>query len=223
MFATRHPLYNLFKGLKGGVYTIEGIIGVGKTTFGRSVEKFLNDIGLKAKFFPEYVNKELLAQYISDMKRYAYTFQMIMLCKRIEIYREAERFAESGGIAFVDRSIIGDMTFARMQKDNGNFSASEWETYLGLMRQEIQLTPAASLFLKCSPETSLRRVHERGIQDEIKGYSLAYMQQLSDAYDETITACTDVRHITLDWNAPVDIVDGCINTELVHAIVSKLL
>ena len=35
--------------------------------------------------------------------------------------------AKKGGIALIDRSIIGDMTFARMQKDNGNFTEEEWQ------------------------------------------------------------------------------------------------
>ena len=130
MFSPRNEDYDTFKSLKGGVFTIEGVIGVGKTTVGRSLEKYLNDIGIRANFYPEYVNKELLAQYIGDMKRYAYAFQMIMLCKRIEIYRDAERYADTGGVALIDRSIIGDMTFAKMQYDNGNFTKDEWESRL---------------------------------------------------------------------------------------------
>src|SRR4051812_7244364 len=114
MFAERSALYCRFKSLKCGVFTIEGIIGVGKTTLGRSLEKMLNDNGIATKFFPEYVNKDLLGQYIGNMHRYAYSFQLIMLCKRIEIYREAERFAATGGVAIIDRSIVGDMTFALM-------------------------------------------------------------------------------------------------------------
>src|SRR5687767_9035911 len=113
MFTNRDPNYDKFKSLKGGVFTIEGIIGAGKTTLGKSLEQFLNECGIKTRFFPEYINKDLLSQYIGDMKRYAYSFQLIMLCKRIEIYRIAEAFASTGGVALIDRSIIGDMSFAR--------------------------------------------------------------------------------------------------------------
>ncbi|CAH6420524.1 Hypothetical protein HVR_LOCUS1214 [uncultured virus] len=38
IFASRNPLYEKYKSLRAGVYTIEGIIGVGKTTLGRSLE-----------------------------------------------------------------------------------------------------------------------------------------------------------------------------------------
>ena len=83
-----------YESLRYGIYTIEGIIGVGKTTLGKSLEKFLNERGIKTKFYPEYVNKDLLDQYIKNMKQYAYSFQLVMLFKRLEIYREAVRFSK---------------------------------------------------------------------------------------------------------------------------------
>lgn len=223
MFATRDPLYNKFKALKGGVFTIEGIIGVGKTTLGRSLEAFLNSIGLKARFYPEYVNKELLSQYIGDMKRYAYSFQMVMLCKRIEIYREAERFANEGGVALIDRSIIGDMTFARMQKDNGNFTDDEWRIYLSLMKQEIQLTPTASVYLYCTADTSLARVKQRGIEAEIKGYTREYMEQLHKAYEVSISECTNVKHIWIGWDTSMKLENGLLTNNLTQEILAMLL
>lgn len=223
MFASRHPSYNKFKSLKGGIFTIEGIIGVGKTTLGRTLEKYLNEIGLPAKFFPEYVNKELLAQYIGNMKRYAYAFQMIMLCKRFEIYKEAERFAATGGIAIVDRSLIGDMTFARMQRDNGNFTEDEWSTYLAFAKQEMPLTPTASIYLRCTPDTSLDRVKHRGIEAEINGYSHNYMQQLHDAYEVSINECTNVRHIPMEWDSPILDGSNLIPEDGVVKILEKLL
>ena len=223
MFATRNPFYNKFKSLRFGVFTIEGVIGVGKTTVGRSLEKFVNEIGIPCKFFPEYVNKELLTQYISNMPRYAYSFQMVMLFKRIEIYRDAERFASNGGIALIDRSIIGDMTFAQMQKDNGNFTSDEWNIYLSVMQQDIQLTPTASLFLRCSSDTSLERVKKRGVQAEISGYTLEYMDQLCKAYDKSISECNNVRHIMMNWDSPLKIENGYLANELVCEILEKLL
>lgn len=223
MFADRDPLYDRFRQLKGGIFTIEGIIGAGKTTFGKSLESFLNNIGLKTKFFPEYVNTRLLSQYINDMNMYAYSFQMIMLCKRIEIYREASRFAEKGGIAFIDRSIIGDITFARMQKDNGNITEDEWNIYLSVVRQEIQLTPTASIFLCCSPEVSLQRVKLRGISAEINGYTYDYMKQLSDAYQVSISESTNVKHIILGWDDSAEITNGVLSNNSVRSVLEKLL
>ena len=223
MFNQRHPLYNKYKSLKCGIYTIEGIISAGKTTLGRSIEKFFSNIGIEAKFFPEYVNKDLLGQYISDMPRYAYGFQMIMLCKRIEIYRQAEEYAKTGGIAIIDRSIIGDMTFARMQKDNGNFTQTEFDIYLSVMKQEIQLAPTASLFLKCTSQTSLERINKRGIEAEINGYSIEYLQQLYQAYNLSISQCNSVCHVIVEWDKSNNVENGYLRETTICDILDLLL
>lgn len=223
MFTERHSQYNTYKSLKSSVFTIEGIIGVGKTSLGKSLEKYLNNINIKAKFYPEYVNKELLCQYINDMKKYAYSFQLVMLFKRIEIYREAERFAASGGVALIDRSIIGDMTFAHLQKNNGNFTDEEWETYLSVMKQEIQLTPTASIYLKCTLDIAMQRINKRGIEAEIKGYTIEYLEQLNDAYECAIANCINVRHIPINWNSDVITDNNYLNDDSVISILNLLL
>lgn len=223
MFASRNPLYNKFKSLRCGIFTIEGIIGVGKTTMGRALEKFLNDNGIPCRFFSEYVNEDLLTQYIADMPKYAYAFQMIMLCKRIAVYSDAERFAATGGVSIIDRSIIGDMTFARMQKDNGNFTSREWDIYLSMMRQEIQMTPTASLYLRCSTKTALKRIKKRGIQAEIDGYTAEYMDQLYNSYETSIRQCSNVRHVILDWDNTALSESGYLTQKLVCDVLEKLL
>lgn len=81
MFTNRHPMYEKLRSLKGGIYIIEWIIGIGKTTLGTSLENYLNNIGLKCKFYKEYYNEDLLNQFIGDMKKYAYFFQMMMAVK----------------------------------------------------------------------------------------------------------------------------------------------
>ena len=222
MFKDRNPKYNSFKSLKGGIFPLEGIIGVGKSTTGISIVDFLNNIGINAKFFPEYVNKELLDQYISDMKKYAYTFQMVMLCKRIEIYRDAERFAATGGVAIIDRSITGDFVFATMQHSLGNITDQEFEAYKSLMKQEIQLIPTVTIYLKCSADVSLCRVKNRGIQSEIEGYNFSYMKNLENAYDKVMNSDSIGKCITIDWNISVQIVNGRLLDEMVQDILERL-
>lgn len=112
----------------GRIIAVEGGIGAGKSTFGQTLTEYLTDSGLRARYYPEYINQKLLSQYIGDMKKYAYSFQMVMLTMRINIYREAVDFARTGGIAVIDRSLVGDYTFAKMQKETGRISDSEWES-----------------------------------------------------------------------------------------------
>ena len=60
MFIDRSSMYEKLRSLKGGIYIIDEIIGVGKTTLGTSLENYLNDIGLKCKLYKEYYNEDLL-------------------------------------------------------------------------------------------------------------------------------------------------------------------
>lgn len=202
MFKTRHPMYEKFRSIRGGIYVIEGIVGIGKTTLGFSIENYLNKIGIKCKFFREYVNDDLLKQFISDMKKYAYCFQMIMIMKRIEIYREAEEFTKTGGVAFIDRSIPGDMVFAELHYKDGNISQEEYNIYNKFIKLESLPTPTACIYLKGDPLVSLERIKIRGIEAEIKGYNIDYVTKLKDIYDEIMKKCDNA--IPLQWeNIPM--------------------
>lgn len=199
MFSPRHSDYEKYRSLRGAIVTLEGCIGAGKSTAGRSMEEYLNRIGIKARFFPEYKNELLLGQYIKDMRKYAYSFQLLMLAKRIAIYGEAGRYAKKGGVAIIDRSLLGDMTFARMQWRSGFFTDEEWTVYINSMVSEIQLEPTAILFLDCTPETSLHRIQKRGIVEEIAGYNIDYLQALHEAYVESLHK-TSARSILVNYD-----------------------
>lgn len=223
MFMSRHPDYTTYLPLRGCVFTLEGLIGVGKSSLGRSLELTLQNAGHRAQFFPEYCNAELLRQYISNIPAYAYAFQLFMLSKRIEIYREAEKYAASGGVAIIDRSILGDFTFARMQHKAGCISDEEFKVYCSVMRQEIQLTPTINVFLTCSPQVSMERIKLRGLQPEVEGYELAYLQQLSDAYACTLREAKNVNHLFLPWEDNVGMVDGLLPAETSRNVLITIL
>jgi len=200
-----------FAALRGSLITLEGLIGIGKTTLGRALASYLISRGLQARFYPEYVNEEFLRGYINDMKKYSFSFQLFMLQKRIEIYREARKFAQEGGIAIIDRSINGDYTFALMQHRKGFFDEEEWNIYRSILRKEELPEPTLTIYLMCSPETSLRRVVKRGIRSEIQGYSLDYMNELHQAYIRTIQESIQHPLLELDWDT-----DRSINEETIE-------
>jgi len=223
MFINRHPMYEKLRSLKGGIYIIEGIIGVGKTTLGISLEKYLNDIGLKCKFYKEYVNEDFLNQFIGDMKSYAYFFQMMMAVKRIEIYKQAEDFSKLGGISFIDRSLIGDITFATMHYNNGNISDDEWKIYNNFIKNEKLLTPSACIYLQCNSETCLNRIKNRGLKSEILGYDINYLNKLNNVYEIVILNNTNLKTIVLDWNKQLNLLDKIISEDYIIEILDLLL
>lgn len=203
LFQSHPSEYYTYRHLRGSVIAIEGVISVGKTTLGNKLVDFFNGIGLTARFYTEYVNPELLQQFISNMPKYSYSFQMIMLCKRIETYRQALEFSKTGGIAILDRSLLGDRTFALMAHENGHISDAEWECYLSMVKHEIMMEPDWILFLDCEVETAMSRIRKRGNQDEITGYSRQYLEKLNEMYHKAMDS-TSQRVVKMDWNRVVD-------------------
>ena len=209
-----------FRCLVGAIIGLEGLIGAGKTTSGRSMVKFLNKNGLKAKFFKEFVNPKLLKQYISDMNKYSYTFQIIMEMKRLEIYKQAFEYAKTGGIAIIDRTLLGDMTFALMQYQNGNYTEDEWETYNDILRNGTDLAPSLVVYFKTTPATAYERMVSRGYKSEKDGYTIDYFQTLHSKYDEVMErAKKTICVLDLDWNKDKKVVDGNIkDSEVVNLL-----
>lgn len=223
MFHLRESQYNKYRHLRGGIFIIEGLIGVGKSTLGSSIEHYLNSIYISCKFFPEYTNKSLLDQYISDMSKYAFTFQLFMLSKRIEIYRQAEEFSKTGGISIIDRSIFGDMAFAYMQKKKGFISESEWKIYLDIMKQEIQLEPTAIIFLDCNLDSCLERLNKRGDKVEISGYNKNYYESLNDAYEYIMNNYNNTKLTKIDWNRFFDFDGPYLKKEIIQDFLQNLI
>lgn len=203
LFKTHPAEYYQYRRLRGSIIALEGLISAGKTTLGKHIESYLNGINIPCRFFPEYVNPDLLDQFIKNMKKYAYSFQMIMLCKRIEIYRQALEFSKLGGVAIIDRSLWGDMTFAKMQHRQGNISDEEWDCYCSMVKHEIMIEPDVMIYLDCNIETSMARLKNRGNRNEVNGYSSEYLKTLDDTYKEEFQKW---KHslIVMDWNHYID-------------------
>jgi deoxyadenosine/deoxycytidine kinase len=197
-FTKPHQDYYRYTCLRGCIFVLEGLIGVGKSTLGKSLETTLNDVGVSATFLAEFVSSDLLEQYISDMGKYAYTFQMIMLCKRLEIYREAQRRAKQGEVVFVDRSLVGDYVFALLHSRCGNLSEEEFQIYQAMLHSEKPIEPTTTLFLQADVPTCISRAAKRGRKSE-DAYDTKYFEALSSTYDEVFAQmsppCT-----TVDWS-----------------------
>ena len=196
------------RSLRGSIIVIEGLIGAGKSTLGKGLAEYLNRIGIKARFFPEFVNHDLLGLYIGDMEKYAFPFQAIMVKERLAIYQKAAEYSATGGISIIDRSLIGDLTFAKMQKDKEFFTEKEWLTYNSLLKNDDNITPSILIYLECQPQKAFDRMKKRSHESEVDGYTLGYFEDLDKAYKETLNS-EEVEEIlcSIDWNVDRKITD----------------
>lgn len=166
------------------VIVLEGGIGVGKSTAGKAIEQALKSAGIEVRYYPEYVVDSLLKMYLKDREKYAGSFQMIMLIKRISTYLEARNFAERGGVAIVDRSILGDIAFAHMNYKDGKINEEEFSVYLDMVKKDLKETPDITIYLDCTIDQQMERIKTRGNKDEVKAYDRFYLSSLKDAYIE---------------------------------------
>lgn len=218
------PLNNLTDNFfKGIVLILEGLIGTGKTTLGKSLEAYFIKAGIKCKFFTEYKNDDLLNMYLRDKEKYAFHFQSIMIIKRIEIYKEAMDFSKQGGLAIVDRGIMGDMAFAKMQFDNSYFTDEEYKVYKSLIKKEKLQVAHITVFLKTEPEVAFERMKNRGNEEEKKSYSLNYFQELEKAHLEVFKNNIEISVTEFDWNEEKQISYSHLNENTIRNFLNSII
>ena len=198
--------------MRGRILIIEGLISAGKSTAGLEIVKFLEEHGIKAKFFPEPLIPSLLKLFLSNQPRYAFAFQLAMLIKRQAIYREAYQLTEQGYCCVIDRSLYGDYCFALMHKQRGNISEkttlndnapTEWGSYLDTLHSEQFEHPDYVVYLKVTPEVAIERCKRRD-RDGEKVYDINYFSELCYRYDSVIPSSPANNMIVLDWNKDRD-------------------
>jgi len=207
--------------LRGKVLILEGLISAGKSTAGQELIRYVTNLGIKCKFFPEPIIPGLLQLFLSDQKQYAFAFQLAMLVKRQSIYREAYEYAAKGYFCIIDRSLHGDYCFALLHHSRGNISdksenivepiveggyaiekgPSQWKAYLEVLHGEQFEHPDYVVYLEVSPETAIKRCASRDRKGE-GSYDRKYFEELCNVYSSVIPSSPAKSIIVLDWNAP---------------------
>ncbi len=171
-----------------GIIILEGGIGTGKSTLGKSIVEYYNSKGLPSVYLPEFGDIDLLNYYISHMKEFAFSFQTIMIRERINLINKALRLIEEGKyLVVVDRGIIGDLCFAKMLHKEGYISDEQYKIYGNLATLDSITNgggvPIRIVYLRNHVDVLLKRIKKRGIESEIKGYNNKYLEDLLSIHD----------------------------------------
>ena len=120
----------------------------------------------------------LLNRFHHDHK-WAFPMQLNFLVTRFAQYLCASE--EDNYI--LDRSVFGDKVYAMMYYRNGYFKDSQLGCYLTLYDSLLRYVRKPKLFIivRCSFDEIMRRIHDRGRQDEIDA-GVEYWKSLYDAY-----------------------------------------
>ncbi len=155
-----------------------GNIGVGKSAFARTLGERM---GWPVYYEPVAENPFLEAFY-ADMRRWAFHLQIYLLAER---FKAQKQFVEKGQPFIQDRTIYEDgEIFARVLHERGAMEAREFDSFLALFRQMVELLPFPGLllYLKARPETLVARIAARGRACE-GSVTKEYLAQLAGAYD----------------------------------------
>lgn len=155
---------------------IDGVVGVGKST----LMNILQDEGY-IPFEEPVVDNPILEKFYYDRERYSFPLQIFFLNKRFKNIKDASQIKN----AVMDRSIYGDVIFAKMLKDAGEMSNEEFDLYIELFQNMLEHCKAPKLlvYLEVGVEEAMRRINKRGREYE-KIVERDYWEQLNENYRE---------------------------------------
>ncbi|MCX7695903.1 MAG: deoxynucleoside kinase [Caloramator sp.] len=164
---------------KGGFWNmlvIDGVVGAGKTT----LMNILKSEGFIPFEEPVY-NNPILEKFYYDRHRYSFPLQIFFLNKRFKHIKEASLIEN----AVMDRSIYGDVIFAKMLMESGEMSKEEFELYIELFENMLEHChpPKLMVYLEVSVDEAIRRIYQRGREYE-KVVERAYWERLNKHYQE---------------------------------------
>lgn len=159
---------------KWPMIVVDGVVGVGKST----LMNILAQRGLK-EFAEPVVDNPILEKFYYDRARYAFPLQVFFLNKRFKHIKEASLINN----CVLDRSIYGDVIFAKMLCDKGEMSIEEYELYKELLENMLEhvQAPKLMIYLEASVDEAMRRIEKRG-RDYEQVVERAYWEELNSEY-----------------------------------------
>jgi deoxyguanosine kinase len=173
---------------------VEGVIGVGKTTLARMVQKEFG-AQLVLEVFEE---NPFLSDFYTDRARYAFQTQIFFLLSR---------YHQQRGLAAIPRPLISDYMF---DKDRlfaqVNLDGVELQTYYSVQEAlaENISRPDLVVYLKADTDTLMSRITARDRPYE-RNMEAAYIDSLRIAYDRFFAAYEAAPVLMIDTN-PIDFV-----------------
>ena len=193
--------------------SIEGNIGVGKTTLITFLKNNLRWVDhLPVVYVDEPVDewtavcsddgKTMLELFYSDPKRYAFSFQMMAYISRLaNLSTIIDNHPDS--IIITERSLMTDYhVFAKMLHESKEITTEEYTIYCKWFHYFNQFETTAILYIKCSPETALKRCEERNRKGET--ITLEYLQKLQAKHEEWLMSEQDCRVLTIHSENDMD-------------------
>jgi deoxyadenosine/deoxycytidine kinase len=175
---------------------ITGNMASGKTTFARLLSSHLAN----ACVIPEPVEANLfLSLYLLDQRRWGFTAQLRYFADYVQTFEHVVR-ASPCDCRIIDAGIwTNQFVYTKYLHDHAIITDDEFTFYQRLCADIVQAHPTitepdAFIFIEASPETCLRRLHQRGHEYQTTSVTLDYMTTLHRYFHE-MQRTMQSRHI----------------------------
>ena len=192
---------------------IAGNIGSGKTTLTTMLAKHY---GWEAKFEAVDYNP-YLDDYYKDIPRWSFCLEVYFLKQR---FRDLLEISQETKTIIQDRSIYeGVYVFTANNKEMGNLSSRDFETYMELFELMTQVVkyPDLMIYLKSTVPHLVKNIQKRG-RDYEQTMPLEYLDNLNKRYDQFIFEkykgkvlvidVIDFEHNAKDFASIIDKIDA---------------
>ncbi|WP_251555362.1 deoxynucleoside kinase [Neobacillus muris] len=160
--------------------TVEGPIGVGKTSLAKAISEHFQFALLK-----EIVDENpFLGKFYENIEEWSFQTEMFFLCNRFKQLGDINTHYLSKSRAVVaDYHIFKNLIFAQR-----TLNAAEYKKYYKIYQilTEDMPKPNVIIYLNASLDTLLKRIQLRGREIE-KNISPLYLEQLSLDYEQTLS------------------------------------
>ena len=176
------------------IYSIEGLIGSGKSTFIQKLKQsvdnpniiFLQEPVTEWLMFNDSNGENIIEKFYKDQHAYAFTFQMMAYISRIAMLRQAIR-KHPDAILITERSVYADKNvFASMLYAEGKMTDIEFKIYTKWFDEFILELPLSGIiYLDVPVDIAHQRIQIRNRTGE-DDIPVEYLQQCKDYHDKWI-------------------------------------
>ena len=155
--------------------TVEGPIGVGKTSLAKAIASHF-----QYKLLKEIVDENpFLNKFYDDIQEWSFQTEMFFLCNRYKQLEDIQiKYIQNNQPVVADYHIFKNLIFAQRTIQESQFS--KYKDIYSILTADMP-TPNMVIYLDASLETLMHRIALRGREFE-KNISEKYLMQLSDDY-----------------------------------------